>query len=169
LWRTVLANVTFGLEALGTKRDDARKQGLALLERVGLSEFADAYPRQLSGGMQQRVNLARALGVNPDLILLDEPFASLDAQTREAMQAYLNRVWSVESKSALLVTHQVDEAVYLADRVIVLSARPARIILDLRIPFDRPRDLKIKRDTRFRELEDTIWDALEMTVPSQSA
>jgi NitT/TauT family transport system ATP-binding protein len=164
LWRTVLDNVAFGLEARGSTRRAARAKGLALLERVGLAEFAGSFPRQLSGGMQQRVNLARALGVDPDLILLDEPFAALDAQTREAMQAYLNRVWFGEDKTALLVTHQVDEAVYLADRVIVLSARPATVLLDVPVLFERPRDLRIKRDPQFRAIEDHIWDALEQTV-----
>ncbi|OLT12428.1 hypothetical protein BJF78_04340 [Pseudonocardia sp. CNS-139] len=138
-WRTVLDNVTFGLEATGHPRGRARATAAALLERVGLGEFADRYPRELSGGMQQRVNLARALAVDPQLLLLDEPFAALDAQTRESMQDYLGRVWFGAGTTALMVTHQVDEAVYLADRVVVLSARPARVVLQVEVPFARPR------------------------------
>ena len=136
----------------------------ALLARVGLSDFAGSYPRELSGGMQQRVNLARALATDPDLILLDEPFASLDAQTRESMQGYLSQVWQEGKKSALLVTHQVDEAVYLADRVIVLSKRPSRIVDEVAIPMPRPRDIRDKRNGEYRRLEDRIWQALEPSL-----
>jgi NitT/TauT family transport system ATP-binding protein len=163
-WRTVRQNVAYGLEALGVAKPEAGRRSLELLSTVGLADFADAYPRQLSGGMQQRVNLARALVVDPDVILLDEPFASLDAQTREGMQGYLSRVWQQGQKAALLVTHQVDEAVYLADRVIVLSKRPSRIVKEVIIDIPRPRDVRDKRSDRYRRLEDQIWRALEPSL-----
>jgi NitT/TauT family transport system ATP-binding protein len=163
-WRTVMQNVSFGLEALGMGRNDATRRSTELLARVGLADFAAAYPRQLSGGMQQRVNLARALAVDPDVILLDEPFAALDAQTRESMQGYLSQVWQEGRKSALLVTHQVDEAVYLADRVIVLSKRPSRIIDEVRIDIPRPRALRDKRNEEYRQLDDRVWRALEPSL-----
>jgi NitT/TauT family transport system ATP-binding protein len=163
-WRTVRQNVAYGLEALGVSKPEAGRRGLELLSTVGLADFADAYPRQLSGGMQQRVNLARALAVDPDVILLDEPFASLDAQTREGMQGYLSQVWQQGQKAALLVTHQVDEAVYLADRVIVLSKRPSRIVKEVIIDIPRPRDVADKRSDRYRRLEDQIWQALEPSL-----
>lgn len=163
-WRSVLQNVSFGLESLGVPSGEALKRSSELLERVGLADFAKAYPRQLSGGMQQRVNLARALAVDPDLILLDEPFAALDAQTRESMQEYLAKVWQERKKAALLVTHQVDEAVYLGDRVVVLSKRPSRIVADIRVPFSRPRSVRDKRTSAYRELEELVWSALEPSL-----
>lgn len=163
-WRSVLDNVAFGLQARKVPKRAGRARAAALLERVGLMDFARSYPHQLSGGMQQRVNLARALAVDPDLILLDEPFAALDAQTRESMQEYLSRVWFNENKTALMVTHQPDEAVFLADRVVVLSARPAQVMLDLPVKFERPRTLDIKRTAEFREIEDRLHDALRQAV-----
>jgi NitT/TauT family transport system ATP-binding protein len=165
-WRTVIENVGFGLECLGIPRSEAVKRGRVLLEVVGVADFADAYPRQLSGGMQQRVNLARALAVDPGLILMDEPFAALDAQTRELMQEYLSRMWFGQDKAALLVTHQVDEAIYLADRVLVFSARPGRILADIKVPFERPRSLDIKRSPEFLETEEYIWSLLKEPSPA---
>jgi len=164
-WASVIDNVAFGLEAQGLPRREARERSRGLLGRVGLAEWGERYPRELSGGMQQRVNLARALGVGPDLILLDEPFAALDAQTRESMQFYLSRVADQEDVTAVLVTHQVDEAVYLADRVIVLSPRPARIVVEVAVPFERPRPLRLKRDPAFRAIEDQIWETLQEQAP----
>src|SRR5215469_17048488 len=120
-WRTVLNNVAFGLQCQNVPRDDARVRSRELIDLVGLNGFAEAYPHQLSGGMQQRVNLARALAVDPEILLMDEPFASLDAQTREIMQAELLEVWQRTGKTVLFVTHQIDEAIYLADRVIVFT------------------------------------------------
>jgi len=128
---------------------------------VGLAGFERYYPHQLSGGMRQRVNLARALAIDPEVLLMDEPFASLDAQTRELMQAELLRVWSRQRKTVVFITHQIDEAVYLADRVVVFSARPSvvKAVIDVDIP--RPRPLSIKRQPALLERVDTIWRLIE--------
>ena len=126
-WYSVLDNVAYGLVCAGVKNDEARKRAAPLVELVGLQGFEAKYPYQLSGGMQQRANLARALAVDAPILLMDEPFASLDAQTREVMQAELLRIWNAAQKTVVFVTHQIEEAVYLSDRVIVMSARPGRI------------------------------------------
>jgi NitT/TauT family transport system ATP-binding protein len=144
-WRSVLGNVTFAVESgrrpRGERltRGEAERRARELLDLVGLSEFPSSYPSHLSGGMRQRVNLARALAVNPELLLLDEPFAALDAQTREKMQEELLRILGADRATALLITHQVDEAVYLSDRVIVFSSRPARVVAEFDVLIPRPR------------------------------
>src|SRR5882672_6798418 len=143
-WRTVLANALIGPEVAGKVGETERKRTLDLLKLVGLGGFENYYPRQLSGGMRQRVNLARALAIDPDVLLMDEPFAALDAQTREIMQTELLRIWEQGRKTVLFVTHQIDEAIYLADRVLVFSYRPGRLAADIRIPFERPRELSLK-------------------------
>ncbi|HLQ60907.1 MAG TPA: ABC transporter ATP-binding protein [Candidatus Acidoferrales bacterium] len=161
-WRTVLGNVVYGLELQGLiRRSQAHESARSFIKLVGLDGFEDAYPLELSGGMQQRVNLARALATDPEMLLLDEPFASLDAQTREFMQLELLRVWSATRKTALFITHDIKEAIYLADRVVVFTARPGRVKQVLDIELDRPRPLKIKRDPRFVEYEDAIWSLIE--------
>jgi NitT/TauT family transport system ATP-binding protein len=140
-WRDVLHNVTYGLEMSGRMpRREATARALALLELVGLADFAKSLPHQLSGGMQQRVNLARALAVEPELLLLDEPFASVDAQTREALQVELLGICRHAGVTALFVTHDIGEAVFLADRVCVLSRRPGRILREVRVRLPEPRD-----------------------------
>src|SRR5439155_21352521 len=127
-WRTVTSNIMYGLELQGRKRDPAAQATVTnLIQMVGLTGFEHAFPSELSGGMQQRVNLARALAIDPELLLLDEPFASLDAQTREFMQFELLRIWNETKKTALFITHDIKEAIYLADRVVVFSARPGRV------------------------------------------
>jgi NitT/TauT family transport system ATP-binding protein len=160
-WRTVLQNVTFGLEMLGRDRRENERIGLELLELVGLTGFERRHPHELSGGMRQRVNLARALAIDPDVLLLDEPFAALDAQTREVMQLELLRIWQSRRKTVVFVTHQIDEAVFLSDRVVVMSARPGRIREELTIPFDRPRALELKRTPAFNEMGERIWQLIE--------
>jgi NitT/TauT family transport system ATP-binding protein len=160
-WRTVRDNVTYGLELGRTmKKAQARERATGLLDLVGLSGFGDRYPAQLSGGMQQRVNLARALAVDPELLLLDEPFASIDAQTREVMQAELLRICTDRNVTALFVTHDITEAAFLADRVCVFSPRPGHIVREIAVPFERPRSQKLRRSREFIELVDEIAEAL---------
>lgn len=159
-WYTVVRNAGYGLECQGMSRKEAEERARPVLELVGLSGFEDAHPHELSGGMRQRVNVARALTIDPEILLMDEPFASLDAQTREFMQSELLGIWSQSAKTVLFVTHQIDEAVFLSDRVLVMSARPGRLIADIAVDLPRPRDLRIKRDPRFVELESQVWDLL---------
>jgi NitT/TauT family transport system ATP-binding protein len=163
-WRTVVNNVIFGLEVQGHKKSEARTRADDLIRLVGLRGFEQHFPHELSGGMRQRANLARALTIDPDVLLMDEPFASLDAQTREIMQSELLRIWRSNRKTVMFVTHQIDEAVYLADRVVVMTSRPGQIkaVLDVDIP--RPRDLSVKRTPRFLELVDEIWKMIEEEV-----
>jgi len=166
-WRTITGNIRYGMEM--QKRFDAATMSTRtehFLKLVGLSGFENHYPSELSGGMQQRVNLARALAADPVVLLMDEPFAALDAQTREFMQAELLKIWSQAKKTVLFITHQINEAVYLADRVIVMSARPGRVKGTFDIPFSRPRVLELKRDPRFLELEDAIWKLIEQEAGS---
>jgi NitT/TauT family transport system ATP-binding protein len=163
-WRTALRNVTFGLEVRGDGKADARRRGEDALRLVGLGGHLDAYPRQLSGGMRQRVNVARALVMAPDFLLMDEPFASLDAQTREVMQLELLRILSTTDVGVVLVTHQIEEALYLADRVVVMAARPGRITRVIDVPFSRPRDLRVKRLPEFQRLYDDVWSEIEDDV-----
>jgi NitT/TauT family transport system ATP-binding protein len=163
-WRTLLDNVIFGLEIQGRDKREARQRAASLLTLVGLNGFEHLFPHELSGGMRQRANLARALMIDPDVLLMDEPFAALDAQTREIMQAELLRVWRSNRKTVLFVTHQIDEAVFLADRVVVMTSRPGQVkaVLDVDIP--RPRDLSLKRTPHFLELVDEIWKMIEEEV-----
>ena len=161
-WRTIAGNVRYGMEI--QKRFDAaamRERTEAFITLVGLASFERHYPSELSGGMQQRVNLARALASDPAVLLMDEPFAALDAQTREHMQLELLKIWSQARKTVVFITHQINEAIYLADRVAVMSSRPGRVKGVFTVPFDRPRTLSIKRDPRFLQIEDAIWEMVE--------
>jgi NitT/TauT family transport system ATP-binding protein len=163
-WRTVAANVMLGLEV--QHRTDAAAQRLAgeLIRLVGLAGFERHYPHELSGGMRQRVNLARALAVEPDVLLMDEPFAALDAQTREIMQSELMRIWQETRKTVIFITHQIDEAVFLSDRVLVFTARPGRLKEDMAIDLRRPRTLALKRTAEFVHYTDRIWRLIEEEV-----
>jgi NitT/TauT family transport system ATP-binding protein len=156
-WYSVLNNVAYGLVCQGVKKKEAQQRAMPFIEMVGLKGFESKYPYQLSGGMQQRANLARALTVDPEILLMDEPFAALDAQTRELMQAELLRIWKEARKTVLFITHQIDEAIYLSDRVVVMSARPGRILADIPIDLSRPRELDVKRTPRFVEYAEQIW------------
>ena len=156
-WRTVLNNVLYGLECIGMPRRAARERAAHFVAMVGLDGFEASYPHELSGGMQQRVNLARALVMDPKILLMDEPFAALDAQTRELMQEELLQIWRKSGKTVLFITHQIDEAIFLSDRVIVFSGRPGRVRESIPIDLARPRALRLKRDPRFHALEDRIW------------
>jgi len=163
-WRTVRDNVVYGLECLNVRRREARARAARFIDMVGLSGFEHHYPYELSGGMQQRVNLARALVVDPEILLMDEPFASLDAQTRELMQEELLQIWVKARKTVLFVTHQIDEAIYLSDRVVVFSGRPGKVKDIIPVAIERPRRLKVKREPRFHAIEDRIWGLIEETT-----
>jgi NitT/TauT family transport system ATP-binding protein len=168
-WRTVLANVALGLELKGVpaqKRAEIARRHIAM---VGLSAFERAYPHQLSGGMRQRVGIARALAVEPQVLLMDEPFGALDAQIRQVMGAELLRIWERGRKTILFVTHDIDEAIYLADRTIVMSASPGRVIADIQITLPRPRPLDIRNDPAFTAYRQRIWDLLEREVLASNA
>lgn len=151
-WATVLDNVSFPLEARGIGKSERRDRARATLERVGLTDFADHYPRTLSGGMQQRVGLARALAVEPRILLMDEPFGALDALTRTFLQDELLEIWSRDRKTVLFVTHAIDEAVYLSDRVVIMSPRPGRVAEIVEIPLDRNRGADVRDTPEFNEL-----------------
>jgi NitT/TauT family transport system ATP-binding protein len=160
-WRTVLANMAYGVECLRVPPKQALAVARPWLELVGLAGFDQHYPHEISGGMQQRVNLARALAVDPQILLMDEPFAALDAQTREAMQSELLTVWARAPKTVVFVTHDIGEALYLADRVVVLTARPARIREIVPVTLPRPRDHSVRRIAGFRDWEDHIRHLLK--------
>jgi NitT/TauT family transport system ATP-binding protein len=159
-WLTVAENIEFGLQVAGW--DKARKAGRVqeLLGIMSLGEFADALPRELSGGMRQRVAIARALAPEPDVLLLDEPFGALDAQTRRHLQDFLLVVWKRTRATILMVTHDVEEAVYLSNRIYVLAARPGRVAEVVDVPFGADRGPVIKRDPRFLDLRDELSDLL---------
>jgi NitT/TauT family transport system ATP-binding protein len=161
-WRTVEANVMYGLDLQGKlSQAERRERARALVELVGLSGFAEHYPHELSGGMRQRVNIARALATQPQLLLLDEPFAALDAQTREFMQAELLKILARARTTALFVTHQINEAVFLANRVVVLSARPASVKEIIQVDLPPTRMLAMKHQPSFLDLEQRIWRLIE--------
>ena len=163
-WRDVFANAMIGREISGHTGPAHRKHTMDLLKLVGLEGFEHYYPRQLSGGMRQRVNLARALAIDPEILLMDEPFSALDAQTREIMQTELLRIWEEGRKTVLFVTHQIDEAVFLSDRVLVFARRPGRLQEEVKIELPRPRDLAMKRTPEFVTLVDRIWRLIEDDV-----
>lgn len=160
-WRTALANVEFGLEIAGVPPGRRRDQAAQYLELVGLGGFFDYYPHQLSGGMQQRVGLARALTMEPRVLLMDEPFGSLDAQTRVIMQDELARILSRDRKTALFVTHDIEEAMFLADRIAVMSPSPGRIMEVIEVPFDRPRSDHTRALPEFARMKERIWGMLK--------
>ena len=165
-WKTVIDNAAIGLIVDGVPRSDANAQAMALLTRVGLKTFADRYPHQLSGGQRKRVALAQMLVRNPRIILMDEPFGPLDAQTRLIMGELLLSLWQQDRKAAMFVTHDLDEAISLADRVIVMSAGPsAEIIGDFAIDIPRPRNVaEVRSDRRFHDLHTAIWSVLRDEV-----
>jgi NitT/TauT family transport system ATP-binding protein len=163
-WNSVVANVAMGLQVAGVPKAEREAQADVLLKLVGLDGFGAKLPHQLSGGMKQRVGIARALCVDPAVLLMDEPFGALDAQTRQLMGVELLRIWRERQKTIVFVTHDIDEAIYLADRVVVLSARPARVLEVVRIELPRPRALDIQNTEAFREMRERIWKLLEAEV-----
>lgn len=168
-WRTVLDNVQLGLEHQGVPRRARQERAHRWLDLVGLTGFEHFYPAQLSGGMQQRVGLARALAVEPQILLMDEPFGSLDAQTRLLMQEELLRLWTVDRKTVVFVTHDVEEALFLADRVMVLSHRPGRLIESVRVPFSRPRLDALRGQADFARLKGLLWQRLKSDLTNLAA
>jgi len=160
-WRTVEDNIGLGLELRGVSAAERKPVAHKFIEMVGLTGFESHYPHELSGGMKQRVGLARALATDPAVLLMDEPFAALDAQTRDLMQSELLRIWDEAKKTVLFVTHQIEEAVYLSDRVIVMTKRPGRAkrIIDIELP--RPRDYEMRVSQEFNELKLEIWNELK--------
>jgi NitT/TauT family transport system ATP-binding protein len=166
-WRNVLNNVLVPIRAMGRPVADYRDTALGLLKLVGLSEFARHSPHELSGGMQQRVGIARGLVHDPELLLMDEPFAALDAMTRETMMDELQRIWMTAEKSVLFITHSIPEAVYLSDRIIVLSARPGHVIETVQVPLPRPRTLDSMADPRFVALTNHLRNIFR-TMPGAS-
>jgi len=159
-WLTVADNIAYGMRINGVPADERDKTVARLVEDVGLAGFEKSYPDTLSGGMQQRVAIARTLAVRPQVILMDEPFGALDAQTRTDMQQLLLRVWDETACTVLFVTHDVEEAVYLADRIFILSARPGTIVEDVPVPFGRPRESSVKQKQEFHELQDYVLACL---------
>jgi NitT/TauT family transport system ATP-binding protein len=169
-WMTVRKNIAFGLKAQGLSREKRTKIADAYIEKVGLGGFANALPHQLSGGMKQRVSIARAFATDPDILLMDEPFAALDEQTKLVLQEELVRIWEETRKTVIYVTHSIDEAIVLADRILVMSARPGRIkdIIEIGPIFPRPRHVQnVKSSPRFGELFGHVWELLrdEVTPP----
>ena len=160
-WADIKTNVAFGLELQGVAREEREQKARELIKAVGLDGFEDSYPKHLSGGMQQRVGLARALAVNPETLLMDEPFGALDAQTRRLMQEDLLQLHEREPKTVLFVTHGMDEALRLADRIVLMTARPGRIKDTIDVPFGRPRPEGFEREDVFSDLSDYLWNTLK--------
>jgi NitT/TauT family transport system ATP-binding protein len=163
-WRTALANIEYALEVRGVAKAERTATARHLLSLFGLAGFEDRFPNQLSGGMQQRVAIARALASNPEVLLMDEPFAALDQQTRELLQGELLRIWGKIKTTVIFVTHSIDEAIFLADRVVVMTARPGAVkeIIDIDLP--RPRDGDIRASTAFNDYRARVWDVLRDEV-----
>ena len=156
-WLTVMRNVMFGLKLKGMSDEEAKEIAMKYIKMVQLEDFVDSYPKELSGGMKQRVAIARAYAVQPEVLLMDEPFGALDAQTRTQLQSELIQTWQEEKKTCFFITHDVEEAIILATKVIVMSARPGRIktIIDINLPYPRTQELKMSKE--FLELKAKIW------------
>jgi len=159
-WLTVAHNIAYGLKINGVPPERCKETVAQLIQAIGLSGFENAYPETLSGGMQQRVAIARTLAVRPAVILMDEPFGALDAQTRGEMQQLLLRIWGETASTILFVTHDVEEAIYLADRIFIMSAHPGTIVEDVQVPFDRPRNLELKQRNEFQDLQSYVLGRL---------
>jgi len=159
-WLTVAGNIAYGLKINGVPEKQCKEIVAQLVKEVGLSGFENSYPDTLSGGMQQRVAIARTLALRPSVVLMDEPFGALDAQTRSEMQQLLLKIWDETASTILFVTHDVEEAIYLADRIFIMSTHPGTIIEDVQVPFDRPRDLSLKQRNEFHDLQNYVLGRL---------
>jgi NitT/TauT family transport system ATP-binding protein len=168
-WKKVLDNVRFGLDVAGVPKREGNERARKYLSRIGLADRADSYPSTLSGGMRQRVAIARALAVEPEILLMDEPFAALDAQLRQVLQDELLELWQADRRTVLFVTHSLEEAILLADRVVVMSARPGKILEIQRVPFPRPRHADIRNTPEFVELQAKLWGLLRTEVEAHLA
>jgi NitT/TauT family transport system ATP-binding protein len=164
-WKTVERNVSFGLELRGVSKKEAVARGRHWLERLGLADFAKAYPDTLSGGMRQRVSIARALTVEPEILLMDEPFAALDAQLRQVLQDELLDIWQSEARrTVVFITHSLEEAIVLGDRVVVMSARPGTLVQSVDVPFARPRTPELRAQAEFNDFKNELWQLLKGEV-----
>jgi NitT/TauT family transport system ATP-binding protein len=163
-WMTVLDNVAFGLKMQGVDRKERNKRSLNFIERVGLATFADNYAHELSIGMRQRVGIARAFVAGTPILLMDEPFGSLDAQTKIVLQEELLKIWKDFQKIVVYVTHDIEEAILLGDRILVMTARPATISADIHVPLKRPRRINNEQESVFSEIKWQIWDMLKDDV-----
>lgn len=159
-WKTVFQNVAFGLEMRGVPRAARDAAARDWIGRVGLRDFADAYPRQLSGGMRQRVGIARAFANDPEVLLMDEPLGALDAQTRLLLMDELLRLWDADRKTVVYITHDIEEAILLGDRLILMTARPGRPKATFTVPFSRPRGIQVMASPEFASLSYQVWEAL---------
>lgn len=162
-WLTVRENIEYGLRVRGVAREERQSAGERWCRDVGLAAFGDAYPKELSGGMRKRVDLARVYANSPDVLLMDEPFGALDAQTKETMQHEVLKLWSSERKTVLFVTHDLDEATFLSDTVVVMAANPGRIAEVIPIELPRPRDAALRVSDAFTHAKRRVWEALERT------
>lgn len=163
-WLTVIENVEFGLKLKGVPKAERRERAMGYVDMVGLKSFAQAYPKALSGGMKQRVSIARVLANDPDVILLDEPFAALDAMTRQVLQEQLVEIYEKNKKTIVFITHSIDEALLLSTRIIVLGAKPGRVIQDIKNDLPLPRNADVQLSERYNELKSTIWEAVQAEV-----
>lgn len=168
-WKTVAENIALPLAVAGVPAAEREARVNALMDRMNLRDFADARPAALSGGMAQRVSIARALAVQPEILLMDEPFAALDAQMRRVLQDELLALWQEDRRTVVFVTHSLEEAILLGDRIVVMSARPGRIIGDHRVPFERPRRPELRGTPEFAELEREIWTQMRAEVEGAHA
>ncbi|PRZ30170.1 NitT/TauT family transport system ATP-binding protein [Antricoccus suffuscus] len=168
-WVNVLDNVAFGLRMSGVRRNERTERSREWIARVGLSSFEKSYPHELSGGMRQRIAIARAFATGSPVLLMDEPLGALDAQTRLLMQEELVKLWEAERKTVVMVTHGIEEAILLGDRVVVMSARPGRIKEDIQVDFPRPRTMELERTPEFGEMRYRIWELLRDDVRASAA
>ena len=168
-WKTVRDNVRLGLDIAGVSRREGNAHALAYLSKLGLADRARARPDTLSGGMKQRVAIARALAVEPEILLMDEPFAALDAQLRTVLQEQLLELWQADRRTVVFVTHSLEEAILLGDRVVVMSARPGRLLASVDVPFERPRSTDIRMTPEFVTLQGELWELLRREVEAHLA